>query len=341
MVNYMSIATKWKKAIYTFLMIVNSFVMVVTLVYTINYIGGTNKNRKILGDYREIADLKYEVHLKQNDYIDESVMEMGKNYITDYVDFIRFQYQYHCENQIKNNYHGNYQLVAILRASYKNSVNEDENPEILTKEYVLDEGEFIVESGEKKVELDNDISLVQYEKIVSDFKGATEFPLTTTLELIYKVNIDGKDQVRSTYQTTVEIPLLRDVFAINVSGIEEQDHKFYQQTEEISYIQVIVMMTIIVILAVIDIILLSKLFTRELSEEEKEIQTYLKKYDDYIVNTKTAPNLEDIEVIDITDFTELLTMSVNSNSPIFYYENPKIAIFYVKDESVYIYSIYK
>lgn len=91
----MSIATKWKKAIYTFLMIVNSFVMVVTLVYTINYIGGTNKNRKILGDYREIADLKYEVHLKQNDYIDESVMEMGKNYITDYVDFIRFQYQYH------------------------------------------------------------------------------------------------------------------------------------------------------------------------------------------------------------------------------------------------------
>ena len=332
---------KQRKMIYFLLTVINTAVMIACLVMTINYFTQMHQNRKLIGKYTEKADVNYEVHLKENDYIEDSVMEKGKNYITNYVDFIRFQYQYRIENKIEQTYYGTYQLVATLRASYRNSINDEENPEIFTKEYILDEGNFDIDEKEKKLELVNDISLAQYEQIVSDFKGATEFPLTSTLELAYQVSIEGKDEVKSSYLTTIDIPLLRDVFAINVEGETSQDREFYQQAEEISYVQVIMMMTVLVILATIDIVLLSKALTKNLSEEEKEIHTYLKKYDDYIVNTKTAPDLDHVEVIDITDFTELLTMSINSSSPIFYYENRKVAIFYVKDESVYIYSIYK
>lgn len=332
---------KNNKIVYFVLTLLNSIVMIVCLTYTIQYICEIAGKKSASEYYVESANLQYSVHLKNNQYIDENVMGMGKNYITDYVDFIQFQYEYIMKNELEHHYDGTYEIVATVRASYKDSIKEEDNPEILTKEYILDSGQFDVDAKEKKLALSNKISLTEYEKMISAFKGETNFPLTSILELTYRVKLTGNKTGETSYQTIVKIPLMRDVFSIEVSGTEKQKHVLYQTISDTNYEYAILLMSLVIALTVIDIILLTKLLSKQESEAEKEIHSYLKKYDDYIVNTKTAPDLENAEVIEITDFMELLTMATNSNVSIFYYENRKVAIFYIKEESIYMYCIDK
>lgn len=307
--------------------------IIIVLVYFCFFMfkkGFNNKEEYILS-YNKKAIIDYKVYLKKNNFFDNSFLtkeELVKNnrsIITSLIDYLDINYTYNMRYSDVVNGEYTYYIELIMKANKTNS----ENGNYWTKTYQIVEP--------KKINIDdgNNFSIFQnvkinyekYNKILDDFKKehglATDGKLEIALVVTSSVNNENiKEQIVLNNRESFHIPLSQMAvdasITIDNKGEEVGNVKEIVKLNDTRFIKYRVVALILGFSAFACILLLINLIKhgRSLREYSIELKKILSAYDDIVVNVNALPNINDLNVIHVESFDELLNAHSEVRMPI-------------------------
>ncbi len=336
-----------KKIIISILLFFALVVQISFLSYLFKAISPNKDKSTVIMDYTSSGKIDYKVILKQNDFIDNNSLTSDGAYILNLIDHIQLTPSYNFKATSKTKVTGTNKLVAKLKVYYKESSDKNDNPEVLSKEKVLDEKVMNFSESKYSSVSTYDLYLNDYLDIINEFQNQIKISIDAYLE-VSEVNvfsgIIGGASYNDTYTNTIKIPLSNSVVKIESNASKEKTKSVYEsdlvKTNKtvMSYIVIANIITFIIIC-----FLLRKLFTfTNKTEYERELSKILRNYDDIIVNTSTMVNEKDYKIIKIEEFKEMLNLSRELLLPIMNYEIKKgeeTKFYITKDGILYIYSL--
>ena len=315
-----------KKIIISTLLVIALVVQFAFLSYLFKAISPNKDKNNVIMDYTSSGNLDYKVYLKQNDFIDNDQIETGKAYILDLIDYIKITSLYSFKSTVKTN-----------------------NPEVMTKEKVLDEKAISFNDSNYASVGSYDLYLTDYLNMIKDFQNQVKIAVDGYLEVSQVSEFSGTvggASYNDNYSNTLKIPLSNSVVKIENINSKPKTKSVYEsdliKTNKtvMSYIVIANIITFIIIC-----FLLKKLFTfTNKTEYQRELNKILKNYDDIIVNTNSIVDVSRYKIIEINEFKEILNLSRELLLPIMNYEMKKDeeTWFYVlKDDIIYIYLVSK
>lgn len=338
-----------KKLIVSILLVIALVVQFAFLSYLFKAISPNKDKSGVIMDYTSSGNLDYKVYLKQNDFIDNSYLNAGEAYILDLIDHIEISSLYSFKSTVKTNVTGTNKLVSKLKVYYKESTDKNNNPEVMTKEKVLDEKVMSFNDSNYASVGSYDLYLTDYLNMVKDFQNQVKIAVDGYLEVSEVSDFSGSvggASYNDTYSNTIKIPLSSSVVKIESSISKPKTKSVYEsdlvKTNKtvMSYIVIANIITFIIIC-----FLLRKLFTfTNKTEYERELNKILKNYDDIIVNTSTILDVSKYKLIEIDEFKEILNLSRELLLPIMNYEMKKgeeTWFYVIKDDILYRYIVSK
>lgn len=304
-------------------------------------------DENVIMSYTSRGKFDYKVYLKPNEFINKEYLNAGEAYILDLVDHININSFYGFSATEKTSVSGKNKITSKLVVNYRDSNETNGNPELLSKEKILDE---------KIINFDNltysttgtyDLYLDEYLKILRDFQSQVKISVEGYVEILSETKIKGKiggASYSDTYTNTLKIPLSSSVIKIENPNVKDKTNKVYEGDLVKTNKRV---MSFIVIGNIITFLILcviaKKLFTfNNKSEYEKKLGKILKNYDDIIVNTSNILEVDNYKIIEITEFKEMLNLSRELLLPIMNYEvmkNKETWLYVIKDGILYRYVI--
>ncbi len=336
--------------------IIVSALLVFTLVIQFSFLSylfkaiSPNKDKSsVIMDYTSSGKLDYKVVLKQNDFIDNSYLNTDGAYILDLIDYVQINSLYEFNSTTKTNVTGTNKLVAKLKVYYKESTDKSSNPEVMTKEKVLDEKVMNFNDSKYFNKTEFNLYLNDYLDMINEFQNQVKISVDGYLEVSETSDFSGMvggASYSDTYSNTIKIPLSTSVIKIESSTSKPKTKSIYEsdlvKTNKMvmSYIVIANIITFIIIC-----FLLRKLFTfTNKTEYERELNKILKNYDDIIVNTSTILDVSKYKLIEIDEFKEILNLSRELLLPIMNYEMKKDEetwFYVIKDDILYRYIVSK
>jgi hypothetical protein len=278
--------------------------------------------------YEEKSNLDYKVYLKKNDYFDNDYLGKDLQYVASLIDYINVDFDYNFNSSDNVDYDYSYYITGTVVATKQ----DDETAILYQKEYtLLEEQKLTKEDADTfNIKENLDINYNDYNNIINSFKS--EYALSLDGKLIVQLHIitngNYKDFTNSIFNSSVmelTIPLSEQTLDITM------DYKEVNNTdtiEEYSNFELINVIYFILggIFIVLDLIVLHKyfVFTHKLvgktSNYSKTINKILKEYDRIITNVRNTPDLTDYNLVNVTDFGELIDVSERIEQPILYCE---------------------
>ena len=297
-------------------------------------------------NYTEKSDIDYIVLLKDNNFYEQRYLEKNMAYVASLIDNIKINYNYVFEADKKSDIDIEYKIIAklVIASQYNNNV-------FFEKEYDLTELKKD-EINNKKQYIINESILIDYHyynDLVNKFKSSYAVNTTSNLEVSLQVAEKNKNtnsyDLSSHNNTTLVIPLSEQEVSINL-----QDKNINSQKVVISNAKLIIKniyyligSIILFIILLIYIIFFIKKYILKMkkkpSDYDKYVSRILRGYDRIIVNVKTAPKLENYNVIKVENFQELIDVRDNTKEPIIYYviiEHQKCEFFVINDQDLYL-----
>ena len=319
------------------------------LSYLFKAISPNKDKSSVIMDYTSSGKLDYKVVLKQNDFIDNNYSNTDGAYILDLIDYVQLNPSYEFNSTTKTNVTGTNKLVTKLKVYYKESTDKSSNPEVMTKEKVLDEKVMSFNDSKYFNKTEFNLYLNDYLDIINEFQNQVKISVDGYLE-VSEVScfsgVVGGASYNDTYSNTIKIPLSSSVVKIESSASKPKTKSVYEsdlvKTNKtvMSYIVIANIITFIIIC-----FLLRKLFTiTNKTEYERELNKILKNYDDIIVNTSTILDVSKYKLIEIDEFKEILNLSRELLLPIMNYEMKKDEetwFYVIKDDILYRYIVSK
>lgn len=336
--------------------IIISFLLVIALVVQFSFLSylfraimpqSDENEDNVIMSYTQSGNLDYKVYLKQNEFIDDEYLGENEAYILDLIDHVSVTSLYNFKSTTKTNVAGTNKLVATLKVYYKESNDRNENPEVMTREQIIDEKVINFNDDTYSTIGSYDIYLNDYLNMVKEFQSEVKISLDAYLEISMQSEFQGSvggASYNDDYDTLISIPLSESVVQIEKQNIDEKTEKIYEsdlvKTNQtvMSYIVIANIVTFIIIC-----LLLRKLFVfTNKTSYERTLNKILKNYDDIIVNTSTILEVNKYKLIEIEEFKEILNLSRELLLPIMNYEviKGKETWFYViKDDILYRYVV--
>lgn len=333
-----------------------SFLLVISLVVQFSFLSYLFKaimpdqqkdDENVIMTYTQKGNLDYHVYLKPNEFIGNESADEKEAYILNFIDYVNITSLYDFDSTTKTNVNGTNKLVATLKIYYKESSDKSQNPEVMAKEYMLDEKDIKFNDDKYSTTSSYDVYLDDYVKTVQEFQNTVKISTDAYLEISMKNDISGSVGGASydgKYNASISIPLSDSVVRINSPKAEEKTEKIYEsdlvKTNKtvMGYIVIANIVTFIIIC-----LLLRKLFLfTNKSEYDRTLSKILNNYDDIIVNTSTILDIDKYKLIEIDEFKEILNLSRELLLPIMNYEivKGKTTWFYViKDDVLYRYVV--
>lgn len=290
-------------------------------------------------------DTKYKVYLKDNDFIDKEYLEMNQNYIRTYIDYINVNFDYDYSSDRPADVTFNYKIVAEINVFYNKSSTATNNPEIWQDEIVLLTGKEKTNSQTVRFSKNVNLDLTKYEQLVDDFANSIKLPVTAKINVMMIVDADGivnDDKFTSSFKNGIEIPLKQSVFDIAEQNKEETENVIYKDVEITTNKTKLIINILVFFISLIFIIISARKYISITSKSdfELEVNKYLNAYDDKIVTITSDVDRKKYSIINVLNFSELLTLSIETNAPIMYYGEEGIANFWViKDNNLYSFVI--
>lgn len=274
--------------------------------------------------YNEKSDLDYKVYLKENNYFQEKYLGKDRQYIAGLIDYISADFKYELNASNSFDYQYRYWVTATLVAKEKGEnskvVYERDFSLIEPKTFELkDSNNFNINEN---VEIDYDY----FNDIMNSFKK--DYALSLDSNLIVKLHVDLlgnaeniKQDITSNQVMEVSIPLSEQT--INIS-MDYNKINNYEVIEEVSNTEVInkFLFIICIISLVLDVIVVIEYvrFLERIKQHSdaytKKLNRILKEYDRAIVKTRKMPDVDDLKVIEVESFEELLDARENLERPI-------------------------
>lgn len=284
-------------------------------------------------DVNSVID--YKVYLKENNYFDKPYLEKDKVYITSLIDYIDIDFSYDMDLDSKRNGKYIYSITGIMSANVSNT-----DKDYWQKTYkLLDSKEVNYEDLDKINFLENiKIDYQFYNNLLIQFKE--EFKLA--IDGVFKVilNVENYVQSNTEYElknqttTSLEIPLTKATIEvpIEINEVKKTDqlvgdliyserfiYKVFKGLSILLLINGLILLGYGVYLIVKNI--------EKISNYNKELKRILKTYDGIIVNVSFLPNYDNLNLIDVSSFTELLDAHGEIRQPISCYKTKKQATF--------------
>ena len=297
--------------------------------------------------YHENSKINYQVHLKENDFYDTPYLNKGMAYIASLIDKINIDFNYMFYSNKTNSIDIYHKAVAkLVIASQNNDKVFYEN------EYELAGKE--VENIVDKYEYDLNESVVidydYYNNLANEFKNKYAVATNSYLEVYLQV-----DEVRNNKshnlinesKTILTIPLSHREINIGLkeSTVDTKNHvtsKAKLAIENDMFIYCDLVLLILLLVLIIRLIKKVHLLIHNKSKYDLYVNKLLRSYDRIIVNVKTAPNLNNYNVIKVDSFQELIDVRDNIKEPIQYFivtEHQKCEFFCVNHNDLYIYVV--
>ena len=288
------------------------------------------EEQNLLFSYNINRNLNYSVHLIDNDFFEKPYLEMEKTYISSLVDKINMDFSYSLSGNKKAKTKYTYQIVAVTDIKYSNVNPEKNDQSIWTKQYILVEPkQFEVDGANFTINENFDVDFAKYNNEVKEFKEQLKLPIIANLEikLIVRSDMDVQgvnDKVVESSIMNVKMDLAQDIFTIE-KQFENSDNKSVTQTIEKKKEVNVVLLSIgsvcvlIAILIMLDAIKKSIKFSKK-SDYAIASNRILKNYGDIVAEIVSPVEIDNLNVIEVKDFDQLLDIEEEIRMPILFYE---------------------
>ena len=286
----------------------------------------TDDKREIVLTYTNKLNTTYNVDLKDNKFINEETLPMGKIYVTDLIDKVnmKFDFLYDASKYTELTY--SYSIVGVLDGAYsKNGTPQ----KVWEKEYILlDETESKKSSSTINIKENIPIDVSKYNDEIYNFEQILGMAITAKLNVQLRVNIDGKindTQIKDNYVSDIDIELGEQTTAITGKLTDEIGDTLYKTTtnnKNNTAVIAINAILIVVALAWLRHILTDTTNLNTVRNNYKfELNRILKSCEDKIVKLSRNVDLNGKEVIEVNDFGELIKLSEELYKPILYWNS--------------------
>lgn len=302
--------------------------------------------------YNEKGQLSYLVCLNENNIIKDECISEKRSFISELINKIKFKFDYELEASDIADYNYSYEIVGETIINEKASSDK-----ILYKDKKILGKNNYNKKNQNKIIINDDfnINYDEYNKIVTNFKKQYPVEIDGNLIITINININGKrediiEEIKNNYDLKIIIPLGNDTTEIKdfITTIENNGSiNNYKKTKE-GYTLFSLLCDIVYkldILYVIFVLVFIFKIMPKMSGYNLELKKVLKEYDKMIVNVNSMPELNDLQVMEVSNFSELVDAKKNLNKPIMYFDNydKNEVIFVVKSDSdafVYIMNKY-
>ena len=313
---------KIKRSILYILIVMFCFIISISFLF-INQI--INSKEKILwGKSTSNFDVKYKVFTNDNKFYEEQYLDEYGSYVSSITDTIDFSIKYYF--QTTNNLDLDYtydvtgEVVAEVYESGKSSP-------VWSKELDIE-----TESKEKTghgnyLQLDKNISIPfkEYNDMMMEYKNNYKLNISSYVNFIITVNINSLESINSNISSidklTVRIPLLQPTFKIDTTKAVSNNRDIYLLKKEKNNDLFLKLGIIGLILTPIIGFVLFVVYRNKRTKMQlykQKINIILKKYEEIIIKIEELPNIDDLELIEITDFNDLVDLEETVKVPIMY-----------------------
>lgn len=286
----------------------------------------TYDKKEIILTYTNKLNTTYNVDLKDNKFIDEKTLPMGKTYVTNLIDKVNMHFDYSYEASKYTELTYTYSIVGVLNGTYsKDGIQQ----KVWEKEYVL------LENTENKktnstisIKENIPIDVNSYNDEIYNFEQTLGMAITANLNVQLRVNIDGKinnTQISDTYVSDINIELGEQTTTITGKLTDETGDTLYKTTTNSKNNTVIIGVNAILIIVALAWLKYISENTTNLNTVRNnyklELNRILKSCEDKIVKLSKNIDLNGKEIIEVKDFGELIKLSEELYKPILYWNS--------------------
>ncbi|GEM_PF-345993 len=318
---YMKI--KFNKDIRKILISANIIIILIFsyLIYNEAFNADFEEQKNTVYTYSNKGSINYSVYLKPNKLYNEKVLEEGRLYITEFVDYIDTNLKYEFTGEKSDNIKADYSITAKVQGY---ATESDKIINIWEKDFPILTNKTI-NSYENKILIDErvKVNLTDYNSFVKEIKDASKINCQTNLILSMNINLSGnteKSEVEDSIITSLEIPLDVAMFEITGNNIVDKPGVI----EETVHVHIPVNKVLVIIYGIILIALIISLitllfFTQTAPEKdplEKELNKIFKKHGDRLVALNSDMSVKNS--IEVKSIEDLVKISDETGKPILY-----------------------
>lgn len=291
-----------------------------------------SKKKEVLYSYNINQDLDYKVSLYDNSFIESDYLKKDELYISDLVKSIDINYKYNYSGSKIKPINYTYKITATINGEYQLDEEEEGNSKVWTKSYTLLEPQIKQVTDSTSIQINEPIKLNYklYDSIVSKFRQELKLPITASLNVVFSINITGEESgqmINDTKEMVLTIPLNQQAFRMTET-IEPLSTKNVEALKAVSEKSITVNKRKLLagIILIGSSIFLFVLFFREIFNIQKKnaytvkLNKLLKDYGDVIIEIVTPINDENLDIIEVKNFNEIMDLEEELRVPILFYE---------------------
>ena len=300
-----------------------------------------NTNKQVY-NYTNKFNYDYTVNLLQNKFIPTSNIKMSDKYfVTDLIDNIDMNLNYSYNGNSESDVSYSYEILGILTTSY---TQDGKERKLWDDEEVLKPITSGTVNG-KKIDINETLKLDLKEKnkLIREFEDTMGISIAANYVVMLKVNTNTNVkglEAKNEYKPLVTISLGQKVTTIfGENNLENTEYisKNVVQKEKINAPLVVVNILMFVVGMILFVFSLKfKSINIVRNEYRQELNRILKLCQDKIIQVNENPSLEKENIINVTDFGEIIKVSEELFKPILYWfdEKTEEAQFCVISENV-------
>ncbi len=285
--------------------------------------------------YTVNKDNSYEVLLNENKFYTSDTLPSGKYYVSKSINkfIMNFKYEFINDKNVDLDYKYNItaDLVGVVNSN-------DLQKEVWNRKFNLTEDVMVTEIDTNNFSINQPINIdYQYfSDLVDSYEQSYNITINTTLKLYLNVayNINSQNEIKDFVE--VDIPVTNTVTNVEKKYQDRTNEKIYNEDFGfgISKIMCIVIGGILVASSIVIIVFLEVKNSRK---PEAVVRKFLKNYDYLIVTVNNKPNIQNLQVLYIDDYKDLIDVAEQNKCNIIHFKEENKSTFYViVDKCVYI-----
>lgn len=319
-----------KKWVRNLIKIIILFFLLFGVYLMINSLNFTAPVRNLFLSYDVEQNIKYDVEISENDYIDEDSLNSNASYVTNLVQNIKIDFNYVLDSTKAGDFEYEYDIIGIIYGEYQGSSTTG-NSGLWTKKYNLlnKVKENALNTNSININETIDLDFQKYDNEVSRFKQDLSVPINAYLEIVLNIKVNGlcnENKVVDNKVQKITIPLNQIAFSIN-KDYKANDHKEIVHTDDNRQFNMM-KFNAGILLIVYSFTMLGltykMIFTvKTKTKFETEIERILKSYGDIIIELATPIDVSDKQIALVKSFNEMLDLEEELRVPINYIEIAK------------------
>lgn len=331
----------YKMRIVLLIIFILFFIFTATFLLTKSFAGP-----KLLSvNYIESSDIDYRVYLEENDYFNDEYLPKDMTYVSNLIKNITIDFNYKFDIEKLNNFNVDYSVVGKLIIT-----NQKDGKLFLEKDYTL------LDSTKEEIKNSNSYTLNKevvvdynyFNNLATSFKRNYGVDSESNLKVYLVVKEKSIEQSSYDFDNTntmlLNIPLTEKAVNIKLDYNNLNENKKILVNEKpklndyYSYAvaTALLIITVDLVYRLFSLVVVNK---QKKSDYDKYIEKILREYDRLIVNTKTAPDKNKMNIIKIDSFQELLDARDNVKDAIKYYvvaEHQKCNFYFTNGKELYL-----